>query len=637
VTADVAGLPVVDVGGLETEAPRGTKSWPVRRAIDLLGLVFLALVLVGELIVVLLNIGIREVYGNSLTWQTEVTQFSLAAFAFVGGAISYARGYQVAITAVRERLPENVRLRVEEGVDLLVLVTSVGMFIAGIPTLRAYLPLKTPVLEFSEGILFVPFLIGMALFAFYAACNLFDRWKGRETLIACVAYLVAFGVLAFVNWYFLAPLLSSGAMPVAIVLSFVILVVLGVPIGYVLMGSAALIIWTTDVTTVSIVPQTMGNATNKFLFVAVPFFVFAGLMMANSGVSDRIAKFIQSLVGAAPGGFFHVIIVSMYLFSGLSGSKLADTVAVGAPMGDMLDKHGYSRSEGAAVLTASAVMGETVPPSLALLILGSVTSLSVGTLFIAGLVPAAFLALCMMGFVYFKCRKTGEGTGPARGSWASVGGDFLRAVPGLILPAILIGGIAFGVATPTEISSFAAVYGLGLAAVYRTGIKEFWQIVVGAVQTAGMVLFLLTSAAAFSYVLAYAQIPQDVATFVGDHLDHAWMFMLVSIVMLIIFGCALEGAAALIIMAPVLLPVAIELGINPIQYGLVLIIAMGIGTHLPPVGMGVYVAAATMDVPIEKVVRPLLGYLGVIFVGLLLIAFVEPITTVLPDLLGVGQ
>jgi tripartite ATP-independent transporter DctM subunit len=619
---------------LPASAPGRSEAWAPRKLADQLCLALVAVAFVAELLIVLVNVFIRQFFGDSITWQTEVTQVVLETMSFVGGALAYSRGYQVAITRPVELLDERWGARVKELVDIFIIVSSAVMLIVGLPLFRNYTHLDTPVLGFSEALVFAPFMLGMVLFCFYGVCKLVDRWDGPATLFSCAGFVAVGAVLVFLHWYFLAPIISDHMMPIIVVICFLALVALGVPIGFVLLGTSYLMIWLTEVATVSVVPQEMGDATNKFLFVAVPFFVFAGLMMASSGVSDRIAAFLQGILGRSPGGFFQVIIISMYLFSGISGSKLADTVAVGSPMRQMLDKHGYSRAEGAAVLTAAAVMGETVPPSLALLILGSVTTLSVGTLLIAGLVPAAVLAVCLMVMVYLKCRRTGAGTGPERESWSAVGVQFLQSVPGLVLPVILVGGIAFGVATPTEVSSFAVVYGVILAFAYRVGWKDFRAIFEQSVETAGMVLFLLTSAAAFSFVLAYAQVPQDVANFVSNHLHHSWMFLLASIVVLVIFGCALEGAAAIIIMAPVLLPVATDLGIDPLKYGLLLIISMGIGTHLPPVGMGIYVAASTMKVPVERVFRPLFGYLAILMIGVLLIAFVDPLTTWLPHVLG---
>jgi tripartite ATP-independent transporter DctM subunit len=413
----------------------------------------------------------------------------------------------------------------------------------------------------------------------------------------------------------------------------ILLLLAGVPIGFALMGCAAFVISAANLTTPDIVPRVMTSTTDNFVFIAIPFFVFAGLLLTNTGVSESIARLIANLLGRRSGGFLYVIVICMYIMSGLSGSKTADTVAVGTPLGDMLERYGFSREEGAGVLTAATVMGETVPPSLPILILGSVTTLSIGALFSAGLLPAAVLAVCLLALIWFRSRGDSAEAMP-RFSFRSLGRNAFLAIPGLCLPGILVGGIVGGIATPTEVSSFAVLYGVLLIFLYRTGVRMFWHTMQTALVMSGMLLFILPAAAAFSWLLTYAEIPQDVARAAIRVHGQPWIFVIVSILLFIFFGAALEGAAAIIVLAPIMVPAAAAVGINPLQYGIVLIIAMGIGTHLPLVGVGYYVACTAMKVPIHRVIGRTFAYLAIVLAGLVLIAFYSPFTLIVPRWMG---
>jgi tripartite ATP-independent transporter DctM subunit len=606
--------------------------WLPKRIVDNCVFALLAVTLWSELVIVFVNVILRKWFSGAILWEPEVSQLALALLAFVGGAVAYGQRSDLAITIVANALPGRWSNRLEELSELVVEMASVAMAAVSIPLLQAQQAVKTPVLHFSESWILLPYTISMTLFAFYGCCRLYERARTRASLLR-MASIVGATVALTEAIRTHVPLIPESWITPTIAIVFFALLLIGVPIGFALFGTAAFVISAANLTVPDIVPQMMLEATGNFIFVAVPFFVLAGLMLTNSGVSNSIANLIASLVGKLPGGFLQVIVVSMYLFSGLSGSKLADTVAIGSPLGDMLERHGYSRNEGAAVLTASAVMGETVPPSLAILILGSVTSLSVGTLFSAGLLPAAVLAICLMAMIFVRARRL-PALPAAPTSPRLIARNTVLALPGLGLPVLLIGGIIAGIATPTEVSSFAVAYGLLLILVYRGGARMFWDTMRAALTTGGLVLFILTAAGSFSWLLTFARIPQDVADAATRTSSHPWVFVIVSIVMLIFFGAVLEGAAALIVLAPILLPVAMSLGINPLQFGLVLIISMGVGTHLPLIGVGFYVACTAMKASVNDSIKPTLIYLSILLVGLLLIAFYSPFTTLVPGWFG---
>jgi tripartite ATP-independent transporter DctM subunit len=378
----------------------------------------------------------------------------------------------------------------------------------------------------------------------------------------------------------------------------------------------------------------MVNGTGNFILLAVPFFILAGLVMERGGISIRLVRFIYALVGHMKGGLLQVTVASMYVVSGLSGSKPADVAAVGTVMRDELgERHGAA--EGAAVLAASAVMGETVPPSIAMLIVGSITSVSVGGMFIGGLIPAAVMAICLMILIYVRARASGT-PGLPRASAGVIARAGLGAILPLLMPGTLLAGILLGIATPTEIAALAVVYGLLLSAViYREmSVNGFIRIAIDTAALTGVLLFIFAAASSFSWTLTVAMLPQRLVALLQSVGDSQAIFMICSIVLLILVGVLLEGLPSLNVLAPLLIPIAGKLGLSELHYALVLIIAMGIGGFMPFAGVGFYVCCAVMRCDIETASRAMLPYLIMLIAGLLIVAFVPWFTLALPHYFG---
>jgi tripartite ATP-independent transporter DctM subunit len=279
-------------------------------------------------------------------------------------------------------------------------------------------------------------------------------------------------------------------------------------------------------------------------------------------------------------------------------------------------------------------MGETVPPSIAMLVLASVTSLSIGTLFIAGLLPAAVMALCLMVLIFFRSRsRAGETKKHSVGEITHAG---VQAIPALIAPVILIGGIVSGVATPTEVSSTAVIYALLLSIFFYRSLRpgQLWRVMASTAAQAGMVLFITSTASTFSWSLTIAKMPQQIAALLSVFHGSATLFTLATIATLVVMGALLEGLPALLIFGPLLLPMAPNFGIDPLQYGLVMIIAMGLGAFSPPTGVGMFVTCSICETTMENATRHMLPYLVVLIIGLLLVAFVPWFSMVAPRLLN---
>ncbi|HXP97393.1 MAG TPA: TRAP transporter large permease, partial [Telmatospirillum sp.] len=462
------------------------------------------------------------------------------------------------------------------------------------------------------------------------AIGVLTRSRGID-LVKALCWLLALALAAFTvsNSFGVSPLAVMG-------IAFVVCLFAGVPIAYVLAFSTLVFLEVDGSLPTEIFAQQTASGIDNFVLLAVPFFILTGYAMEANGMSARLIELLQRLLGRVRGGFDVVMVVSMVIFSGISGSKMADVAAVGSIMVPAVRRQGRNPGEAVALLAASAVMAEAIPPCVNLIILGFVANLSIGGLFMAGLVPAGMMALALIVFVVaFPAKAKIEDDRRPTDSLAKLWGSAALAI-GMIV--IIFGGYRSGFATATEISSFAVVYALlvgGVAFRELTPRKALEVCITGACRS-GMMLFIVATAQSVAFVLTIEQIPHDLANLMIQVSAQygSWMFIVITIALLIVMGSILEGAPALIIFGPLLVPVAEKLGIDPLHYGIVIIVSMGIGLFSPPLGVGLYGSCAIGNVKVEDTVRPLMRFLAILFVCLLVIAFVPAITLSLPRAMG---
>ncbi|HZP76095.1 MAG TPA: TRAP transporter large permease subunit [Pseudolabrys sp.] len=602
------------------------------RTLDGLATALVVAALIGELVLVLANVVARSQFNTSFLWSDEAARLALSILAFIGGPLAYRRGGHAFVRVVVDLMPQRATKSCLALADIVVLFIAVVTGIASLEFLASSWVERTPVLQLPAGLMTLPLTAGMVLLAVYAAANLIHQ-HGRISWQVGFAFVVALAGAAFTRDDWL-PLLGNDAAIIATLILFFAAILVGVPVGFVLLLSTAAYLWATGAASMVVLPQTMVNGTGNFILLAIPFFILAGLIMERGGISLRLVRFIQTLVGHLRGGLLQVTVLSMYIVSGLSGSKPADVAAVGTVMRDQLRaRHGAP--EGAAVLAACAIMGETVPPSIAMLIVGSITSVSVAGMFIGGLIPAAVMALCLMLLIYVRARRSGAEPSP-RPPLPVI----LRAGAGaflpLLMPGMLLAGILLGIATPTEVAAFAVIYGLILSAgIYRElDWKRFMQTVIDTAALTGVLLFIFAASSGFSWTLTVAYLPQRLVDLLHSFGASTAIFMLGSIVLLIVVGVLLEGLPSLNVLAPLLIPIAGKLGVSGLHYALVLIIAMGVGGFMPLAGVGFYVCCAVMQCDIEQASRAMLPYLVVVLVGLVIVAFVPWFALALPHAFG---
>lgn len=592
----------------------------------------IVLVLLAELVLVFVNIVLRTLFGFEFDWVQELSGLALVFLTFVGGAIAYRRGAHMRVHAGINALPARARSYVLAAVDSIVFVVALSLVQQSIQLLTSEGVQRTPMLGLPVGWMTGPVTVGMALMAMFAFGRLFS-YPARVVLPAVAVVMVVLGV-GFV--------LTEGtgdpdqALVVSLV-AFALLLAMSAPVGFVFAAASLLYVQQTKMGMLTAIPLNMQYGMSSFVMLAIPFFILAGLVMTEGGLTSPMSDFIVSVIGRLRGGLLQVIVVAMYIFSGISGSKVADMVAVGSSLSTMLKREEYPKGETAAVLASAAAMGETVPPSIAMLVLGFVSSVSIISLFMAGLLPAVLIALCLMVAIYFRAGKLGVRRTPA-----VTCGEIVRrgitAVPAFMMPIMLLAGVLSGVSTPTEVSSLAVLYGILMGVLlYRsmTG-RSLWRLGSDAASMTGNILFVVSAAAAFSGVLTLAQVPNRLAGILDVFRGETWLFMLACVVFLVIMGGVLEGLPMILVLSPILFPVVAQFGINELQFAIVMIIAMGIGLFSPPIGIGLYFACTISETTIEETTRPMLFYLVVLMIGLLLVAFIPEVSLALPRLLGLN-
>ena len=416
--------------------------------------------------------------------------------------------------------------------------------------------------------------------------------------------------------------------------AFGVLVLAAVPIGFALALAAVVAIVVTDVPLV-IVPQQIVSGMDSFPMLAVPLFILAGFLMDVGGISRRLVTLARTLVGHLPGGLGQVVVIAEVFFSGVSGSTSADAAAVGGVMVPQLTARGYSRARATAIVSAACGMGILIPPAIVMVVYGVVGNVSVGALFVASITPALLMAAGLMIQIGLQARRAGW---PAaeRASLAEVRRAALDAALPLFMIVVILGGIRFGIFTPTEAAAVAVAYALLLAGpVYRSlTAAELWRKIVQTAMVSGAVLFVVGAARLLGWVLAVMQAPQSLASSLLALGGGQTGFMVLTILVFLLLGAILEGVPAVVLLTPILLPLARDLGIDPVHYGAVIVATQGISVFLPPVGVSLLVACSVGGVEPAEVARPLWPYLALMLALTIAIALAPGLVLWLPGALG---
>lgn len=418
-------------------------------------------------------------------------------------------------------------------------------------------------------------------------------------------------------------------------LVFLVVLTTGVPVFIALAGSSLL--YTHFIAHIPdfVVLHRMAGGIDSFPLLAVPFFILAGNLMNSAGITNRIYDFAVALAGWMRGGLAHVNIIGSVIFAGMSGTAIADAAGLGTIEIKAMKDHGYSTEFSVGVTAASATLGPIIPPSLPFVIYGMMANVSIGALFLGGIIPGAVMTIFMMLYVYYCARRYNLGRDQAF-RWKTLGVTFIAAVPALLTPTIIIGGMTFGWFTPTEAAIAASAWALILGIfLYRSmSLKQFYKVTMDTIETTASVLLIVAAASLFGWVLTTTHIAEQAADALLTVTNNRHIILVLINVLLLVIGCFLEPIASISILVPVLMPILVKVGIDPVHFGVVMTLNLMIGLLHPPLGMVLFVLSRIAKLSIERTTMAILPWLIPLMASLIAITFIPELTLWLPRTLG---
>ena len=377
----------------------------------------------------------------------------------------------------------------------------------------------------------------------------------------------------------------------------------------------------------------MFNAINKFPLAAIPFFILAGNLMETGGISRRLVEFAKSIVGGVQGGLPMTCVLTCMIFAAVSGSSVATTFAVGAILIPALIKHGYPTSYAAALQATSAELGVVIPPSIPLILYGVSAEVSIGELFIAGVGPGIFIGLSLMAFVWAYCKLKGWGKNDGEGR-LNFGRATWEAALALLMPVIILGGIYGGIFTPTEAAAVAVFYALvvGMLIYREINIASLMVVLRKSVISSAVIMFIIANAGLFAFLITRAGVPDAIGRWLEAVLQSPMLFLLGINAALFVIGMFIETSAAIIVLAPILAPVAMHFGIDPVHFGMIMVVNLALGMITPPFGVNLFAACTVAKISLDRIIPHLLPFVLVILACLMVITYVPALSLTLRDL-----
>ena len=407
----------------------------------------------------------------------------------------------------------------------------------------------------------------------------------------------------------------------------------GLPL-YASMGLAALVFLWMGGMPVTVLPQKMAGSMNSFPIIAAPLFILMGNILGAARLTDRIVEFASAVIGWVRGGYAHASVLTSMIFAGMVGSAVADAAGSGAIEIRAMKNAGYRPETAAAITAAAATIGPIIPPSLPMVIYGVTADVSIGKLFMAGVIPGVLMAISLMLMVGFFAGREGMARKPF-GGFRNIGRTFLNGFFALMTPVVILGGMFSGLVTPTEAAAVACLYALFLGfVVYRTlKVEQLGPILVETAETTGLVLVLVMAAGALGWCISISRLPQTLTPLIVGTIHSPVAFLLMANVLMLLVGCFMEALAAMLILIPILVPAAVQYGIDPVQFGVIMVLNLILGTIHPPIGVVLFVVTRIANVSFETMSRAILPWLVPLLAVLLAISLWPPLTMWLPHLM----
>jgi tripartite ATP-independent transporter DctM subunit len=592
----------------------------VDRAIGAIVEPIAALLVVVEVIILAAGVFCRYVLVRPLVWSDELATILFLWLAMLGAVVAYRRGEHIRLSVVLRRSSPHVRDVLETISSVVTAIFVIELIPASVAFFKQEQIDLTPALSIPQSYVVLAIIVGLALILVLALLRLSE---GRPGVVAGV--VAAAVVISAAAWFGRGAFAGLGNLN--LVVFFVVLVgaciTIGIPIAFAFgVGTLSYLAITTTVPLNTVVGR-MDEGISNLVLLAVPLFIFLGLLMDTAGIARRLVEVLASLVGHLRGGLSIVLVAAMYLVSGISGSKIADMAAVAPVLFPDMERRGQKRTSMIALLATSGAMAETIPPSLVLIIIGSVTGVSIAALFTAGLLPALVCSILLVAVALWDAKRE-NATLSKPAAFATIAKAFVVALPGLLLPLLIRYFVVAGIATATEVSVVGVIYTIAVGVfIYREfDWRRFYPILIDTVALAGAILLIIATATAMGWALTQSGFAQQLADMLAHAPGGKVGILLVSIVFWIVIGSVLEGIPSIVLFAPLLFPVAQAAGINEVHYAIIAVLAMGVGLFSPPVGIGFFGACAIGKAQPESAIKPLLPYLAALIVGLLIVAFV---------------
>jgi tripartite ATP-independent transporter DctM subunit len=580
-----------------------------------------AVLVVAEIIVLFTGVSARYFFHRPIIWSDELAGILFLWLAMLGAVVAFQRGEHMRMTAIVGQVGPQWRaffdvLAIAAPLAFLVLVIQPACEFASDESF-----VSTPALDISSLWRAAALPIGLGLMLAVAVLRLLTSGNWRLVGSAVGVVVVAGGAL-----YALSPLLiplGNLNLLIFFVALVAIMVFAAVPIAFAFGLATFAYITLTTSTPATVVIGRMDEGMSHLILLSVPLFVFLGLLIEMTGMARAMVGFLASLLGHVRGGLQYVLVAAMYLVSGISGAKAADMAAIAPVLFPEMIERGAKPGDLVALLSATGAQTETIPPSLVLITIGSVTGVSIAALFTGGLLPALVLAAMLCAVVWQRYRKDDlSHVKPA--SWGTVGQTFIIALPAIALPFVIRYAVVGGIATATEVSTIGIVYSAiaGLLIYRKFDWRKLYPMLTETAALSGAILLIIGAATGMAWALTQSGFSTSLAAFMTGLPGGAPMFLAVTIVAFIVLGSVLEGIPAIVLFGPLLFPIAKQVGVHEVHYAMVVILAMGIGLFAPPFGVGYYAACAISRIHPDEGIKPMLGYTLALLIGTIVIAAV---------------